>query len=317
MRRLIALSLCLFLSPLQSFAWNSFGHMAVGWVAYQHLNANTKTAVNKLIAKNPSYKTWKASLPANLSSDDQALYLFMIATTWPDQIRGDSSYRDDGSNGGNTPPADSSATANIGYSDKARHKYWHFIDVPFSPDNTPLGLVPYPNAETEIAVFRQTLASSAKDAIKSYDLVWLLHLVGDIHQPLHCTDRFTSTQPNGDSGGNAVKICAASDKTCSDNLHSFWDGLLGPSNGTPQQVASVAAALTQVTVAAGDLDAHTWVDESFALAKTVAYANPPVGDGAGPYRYDQAYADNAKAVAEKRVVQAGLRLANILNTEVK
>jgi hypothetical protein len=316
MNRLIAVALCLLLSS-SSFAWNNFGHMAVGWVAYQHLNPNTKLAVNKLIAKNPSYSTWKSSLPSNLSTEDRDLYIFMLATTWPDQIKGDSSYHDDGTNGGNTPPADSSATTNLGYSDKARHKYWHFIDVAFSPDNTTLGLIPYPNVETETAVFRQTLSSNATLKLKSYDLVWILHLVGDIHQPLHATSRFTSTQPTGDSGGNAVKFCATTDQPCSGNLHSFWDNLLGPSSGTPQQAAAVAAALPPVTVSSDDLDVHTWIDESFALAQSTAYANPPVGVGAGPFRYDQAYADNALAVAQKRVVQAGLRLANILNTEVQ
>jgi hypothetical protein len=291
--------------------------MAVGWVAYHHLNANTKLAVNKLIAKNPNYSEWKKSLPGNISSDDRDMYLFMIATTWADQIKGDSTYQDDGSNGGNTPPTDSGATTNAGYADKARHKYWHFIDVPFSPDDTALALVPYPNVETETAVFRQVLASNATEALKSYDLVWLLHLVGDVHQPLHCTNRFTASQPTGDSGGNAVTFCAAGDQPCSSNLHAFWDNLLGPSNGTPQQVAAVAAKLPSVSVSPDDLDVHTWVDESFELAKSAAYANPPVGVGAGPFQYDQEYAANAKAVAQKQVVQAGLRLANILNTEVK
>ena len=291
--------------------------MAVAWVAYQHLNPGTKLAVNKLIAKNPSYSKWKSSLPGNLSTAERDMYIFMLAATWADQIKGDSSYHDDGTDGGNTPPSGSSATANMGYSDKARHKYWHFIDVPFSPDNTPLGLIPYPNVETETAAFRQTLSSNASSKLKSYDLVWLLHLVGDIHQPLHCTSRFTSTQTQGDSGGNGVKFCAASVQPCSGNLHSFWDNLLGSSSGTPQEAAALAAALPAVTVSDSDLDVHTWIDESFSLAQSTTYANPPVGISGGPFRYDQAYADSAMAVAQKRVVQAGLRLANILNTEVQ
>jgi hypothetical protein len=198
-----------------------------------------------------------------------------------------------------------------------RDKYWHFIDVPFSPDNTGLGLIPYPNVETETAVFRQTMSSNATLKLKSYDVVWLLHLVGDIHQPLHCTSRFTGTETHGDSGGNDVKFCSTTDQSCTGNLHSFWDNLLGPSSGTPQQAAAVAAALAPVTVSASDLDVHTWIDESFALAQSATYANPPIGNGAGLYRYDQSYADNALAVAQKRVAQAGLRLANILNTEIQ
>jgi hypothetical protein len=307
----------IFLLASHAFAWNSFGHMAVGWVAYQHLNPDTKAAVNKLIAQNPSYQKWKSALPSGLSSDDQSLYLFMIATTWPDQIKSDSSYQNDGPDGGNTPPA-TGATTNIGYSDKARHKYWHFIDEPFSPDHTALPPIPYPSAETEIAVFRQTLESSqATPPLQSYDLVWLLHLMGDIHQPLHCAARFTNTRPKGDSGGNGVKFCPVSDQSCSSNLHAFWDDLLGPFDGTPQQVAAVAAALAPVTVSPNDLDVHTWVEESFQLAQSAVYVNPPIQNGAGPYFYDETYTKNALAIAQKRVVQAGLRLANILNTEIK
>jgi hypothetical protein len=55
--------------------------------------------------------------------------------------------------------------------------------------------------------------------LKSYDLVWLMHLVGDLHQPLHCTARFAKTQKQGD-GGNGAKVCATS---CRDSLHTFWD----------------------------------------------------------------------------------------------
>jgi len=291
--------------------------MAVGWVAYQHLNPNTKAAVNDLIAKNPRYEIWKHSLPSGISNVDRDLYLFMLATTWPDDIKDDPSYTNDGPDKGNTPPTDSSATNNVGYPDTARHKYWHFIDIPFSPDKTQLGLVPYPNAETEVAVFRQVLASNADPELKSYDLVWLLHLVGDIHQPLHCTSRFTAGQTGGDSGGNGLKFCPSGSPTCDDSLHSFWDGLLGPNSASPQQVAVVATVLASVKVDPNDLDVHTWVDESFALARSAAYANPPVGVGKGPFQYGKGYASNAKAVAQTRVVQAGLRLANILNTEVR
>lgn len=315
MRRIIAL-ICLLVLPANGFAWNSFGHMAVAWIAYQHLNPNTKSLVDSLIAKNPSYKTWKASLPPGITADQRNLYLFMIAATWPDQIRGDKSYHDEGGDHGNRPP-DTGGSANLGYGDKARHKYWHFIDVPFTQDATPLGLVPTPNLETEVAVFRQTLSSKATLKLKSYDLAWLIHLIGDVHQPLHCSSRYTTTQPTGDAGGNLVKFCSATATTCSDNLHGFWDGLLGPTSAKPEDVAAVATTLSPVEVKPDDLDTHTWVDESFDLARTVVYANPPVGDGAGPFQFNQAYADNAKLIAQRRVMQAGLRLANILNTDLK
>ncbi len=60
--------------------------------------------------------------------------VFMIAATWPDQIRSDPAYMDDGPVGGNLPPAGPEARQNIGYADHLRHKYWHFIDIAFSED---------------------------------------------------------------------------------------------------------------------------------------------------------------------------------------
>ena len=72
--------------------------------------------------------------------------------------------------------------------DSAPRARWHFIDEPFSTDDTPLQQPVPPNAETQIAVFRKTLADKTiSDDIRSYDLAWLLHLVGDVHQPLHAT----------------------------------------------------------------------------------------------------------------------------------
>ena len=99
-----------------------------------------------------------------------------------------------------------------------------FIDTPFSTDGTALPAIPTLNAQERIALFRQVLASTSGDPLKSYDLVWPLHLVGDIHQPLHASTRVSATDPDGDAGGNTVKLdCTRCE------LHAFWDGLLGTS----------------------------------------------------------------------------------------
>src|SRR5207302_1414528 len=84
----------------------------------------------------------------------------------------------------------------------SHHKYWHFVDTPFSTDGTTLPALPTPNAGTQIATFRAVLASNDPDEKKSYDLVWIEHLVGDVHQPLHSATRVSHTDPNGDNGGN-------------------------------------------------------------------------------------------------------------------
>jgi len=114
-----------------------------------------------------------------------------------------------------------------------------------------------PNAQTQIALFRKTLASSnASDALKSYDLVWLLHLVGDVHQPLHTTSRFTHWQPDGDAGGNRVALCQ---RPCRNELHAFWDDVPGTEKN-PMVAIRRAAHLptTDARVAAID-DERQWM----------------------------------------------------------
>jgi hypothetical protein len=109
-------------------------------------------------------------------------------------VAGPDDYVDDSSD----PEAAPDAKRNIGYDDKMAHRYWHFVDLPFSRDGTALQQTKKPNALTQIIVFQDTIASAtADDDVKSYDMVWLLHLVGDVHQPLHATARRRSGTRRG------------------------------------------------------------------------------------------------------------------------
>jgi len=298
-----------------SQAWFGFGHMAVAYVAYQQLTATQKTRVAALLKKNPYYNTkWKKLIPAGTPANQRDLMLFMIAATWPDQIKSDSTYSNDGPDGGNRPPAGPSASQNIGYSDHNRHKYWHFVDTPFTQDGASLPPIPNPNAGTEIAKLRKTLAlkkSSKTDSLKSYDLVWLLHLVGDVHQPLHSSTRVSAGELNGDNGGNNVKL-----NDPSKELHAFWDGLPGDSSN-PADVISYAKALASADpVLANKMDASDWISESFNIAETFVYS-APVGAGDGPFTITPEYKDKAQKIAAERVALAGQRLANLINNELK
>ncbi len=313
LRQLVVITLCLVLFSSTSQAWFGFGHMAVAYVAYQKLTPEKKARVAVLLKKNPYYKTkWKALIPAGTPADQQALMVFMIAATWPDAIRSDSSYVNDGPDGGDAPPAGPVASQNKGYSDHNRHKYWHFIDTPFTQDGTaPLPAVPAPNAETEITIFRKALASTKSDAIKSYDLVWLLHLVGDVHQPLHSSTRVGATDLTGDIGGNKVTL-----NDPSKELHAFWDGLPGDSS-KPADVIPYASGLAPSDPAlAGINTVATWTSESLDLAKTAVYIDP-IGLGNGPFSITPEYKAQAQKIADQRVALAGERLANIINNELK
>jgi S1/P1 Nuclease len=300
-------------SSSTSYAWNGRSHMMVAAVAYNKLTQPTKTRVDALLLLNPDRDNWVVLIPEGTSAPRKKMMIFMLAATWADRIKSDPDYLTDGSHGGNRPPDDPSASQNLGYDDLARHKYWHFVDRPFTQDTTPLPVVPTPNAQTQITAFRAVLASDAPDPLKSYDLSWLLHLIGDVHQPLHCTMRVSATQSEGDDGGNGVKLTSPGPA----NLHSFWDAVLGGGNAPSTALNAIATLPTPPASVVNDLDVSHWIDDSFTAAQQTAYKLPPIGAGAGPFTVTQAYKTAARKLAQKQVALAGARLAKILNEELR
>ncbi|UWU82847.1 hypothetical protein N2605_25070 [Bradyrhizobium yuanmingense] len=117
-------------------------------------------------------------------------------------------------------------------------------------------------------------SASASDAMRSYSLAWTLHLVGDLHQPLHAIARYTAQLPDDgdDRGGNAEKGIPTTGETIL--LHAYWDSLFGG-------YSSVFGAITDAeekfnglenvvlpnSAKAQILDPATWAQESFELAK--------------------------------------------------
>jgi len=157
------------------------------------------------------------------------------------------------------------------------------------------------------------LSSNDPDEKKSYDLVWLEHLVGDIHQPLHAATRVSSSNTDGDHGGNLVKLCSA---PCKTELHGFWDDLLGTSSRANSAVVAGRSLPSPDATLTVKKDAADWSSESFAAAKQTVYT-APIGMGGGPFTLTPAYKTKAKALARKRIALAGVRLANLLNEELK
>src|SRR6516165_6106218 len=141
---------CLCLSVVPAHAWNSFGHMEAAAVAWDKLTPQAKQEATRLLKLNPQYETWINAIPAG-PRDEVA---FVRAATWPDEIKSLSGYVNDGPRNGNVAPHTPEASQNVGYSDHFRHRYWHFIDEPFSTDGTPLQQPVPPNAQTQIAAFR-------------------------------------------------------------------------------------------------------------------------------------------------------------------
>jgi len=301
-------------SAAPALAWDNFGHMEVAAVAWESMSVQARAEATRLLTLNPQHKHWVMGVVP----EKRDKYAFMLAATWPDFIKREADYHNDGDDNGDTPPNDDRASRNKGYSDHLRHKYWHFIDTPIPSTGRP---APTPNVETQIGIFRTVLPmnSGAIDDLRSYDLAWTLHLVGDAHQPLHAANHFAPDLPaKGDSGGNGVAINCETGTTClgASELHAFWDDLLGPNTSTPERVESAASVLPQADpVLASVSDEAKWLGESFNLAKSDAYKSPVIGDTRGTITAE--YKANAENIAKKRIALAGARLAKLLDDAFK
>ncbi len=195
-----------------------------------------------------------------------------IVSTWMDEIRSDSTYNH---------------TAD-----------WHWVTIETGKtyDESPKN----PNGDVIMTLERliAELKSGKFDAKKQVEhLKMIVHLVGDIHQPLHvgCCD---------DRGGNSVKVKWFRNET---NLHSVWDS---------NMIDDTKLSYTEVTQALGEptkaelttwqkASVRDWANESMSHRKQV-YA---VGDGNLSYKYSYKNMDLVKL----RLLQAGIRLAGVLN----
>ena len=303
MRVVFAISLFL-ITGGRSYAWNDEGHMFIASVAYTNLTPAARTRVDSLLRLNPKYESWVKMIPEGTSPAQSRQMLFMYASTWADAIRRETRAVPDVAGG----PIDLS----VGYADVKRHSDWHFIDLMFSTDGTAVREPAEPNLKTMIPALRAALRSNDSDSAKSFSLVWLIHLVGDAHQPVHCAQRASKSAPQGDYSGNMVIVC---DPQCGRRLHALWDALVENDTGTPnRQQQGPPLSRTSSTLAA-NLNSDDWIKESFELAKNRVYGSP-IGEGTGPFKLTMDYLTAAKNVANQRALLAGMRLARVLNTEL-
>ena len=293
-------------------AWWDGGHMQVAVVAYKQLTPAVRDRVDVLLRLNPDYGKWTSNAPDAATAKKWA---FVHAATWADDIKTrPHGYTRDA-------VTDPTAGQNIGYADKNQHDYWHYKDLGFSPDGTPVPSQNPVDAVTQLKLMMTALpsSSSATDDIRSYDLVWMLHLIGDVHQPLHAVARYTHELPGGDRGGNSEMVMPSTGEVV--NLHAYWDGMFG---GYVSSFGAIFDAEGQGGLGsvdanpdlAKDLDPEHWVQESAELAKTYAYA-PPVSRGADPVSLSRDYETKARNIARAQAALAGARLANVINDALK
>jgi hypothetical protein len=306
--------------PEAAVRWDALGHRTIAAIAYERLGPATRQRVDALLRQHPDHAALAGGLV--IGAPDTSVEIFMRAATWPDMLRGDPRFYNEAS-------ATAAATPMLpGFPDMGRHAGWHYINEPFSTDGTPTVETAVPNALTQIVALTSMMGDSAVPApARAYHLSWILHMVGDIHQPLHAVARFSRRLPMGDAGGNRVQLQSGASAGDTTNLHSFWDGLLGRPNrgGSPVEIARRLAAETrpvdnsEIRVRFDDTfhaTVRSWVTESATLARYVVYSLPEREDGAPPPRATGDHQALAEDIARQRIAIAGYRLANLIEARL-
>ncbi|WP_326525780.1 S1/P1 nuclease [Sphingomonas sp.] len=139
-------------------------------------------------------------------------------------------------------------------------------------------------------------------------LVFLVHFVGDLHQPLHAGDR-------GDLGGNRARADYGLYGPERLNLHSIWDGWLAErAISTPPSLVRLYSPQERAAVQGGSVE--DWSRDSWQVAKDAVYATA-MGDPCGPppkrSKLDDATIAKLVDPAREQVVKGGLRLARLLD----
>lgn len=189
----------------------------------------------------------------------------------------------------------------------------HYIDIPFSTDHSSLPDLQRINAVWAVNKAKLVLLNPKIDArSKGTALRILIHVVGDIHQPLHAATRISLQYPEGDRGGNLVKLYR---NPVARNLHSYWDKgagqLIGKRRYGKSWVKTRAHTLEKqwpCDVAIADLDAMHWAQESYAIAQRSVYQLPSRN------RTDNNYQNAAQYIVGQRLALSGCRLAALMNT---
>ena len=181
---------------------------------------------------------------------------------------------------------------------------WHYVDIPITDTaydslrwcaegNCVIGAL-----ERQIAILGDTSRALPE---RSEALKWVVHLVGDVHMPLHAGDR-------GDRGGNDVKLTFLGTQS---NLHSVWDG--GLLNAMGRTDDELVAHLEQQIAGRKDLaklslgTPRDWAMQSHDVARDVAYRFLPPSLELG-----QGYLDASRAAVIEQLVRASVRLTTVL-----
>ncbi len=315
MRRLILTAIAALLVVTPAWAWHEVGHKATASIAFDQLEPSRQREVITVLTAHPRFaEDFERLMPREIETGDEmqrGRWLLEQASIWPDLVQ------------------------TLG--DDVRRKYnrsrWHYINMLVwltAADEAALRGKLDHNMETEFTLpMRQSLnlvqalrgnlqiwhSDSATDAEKAVALCWILHLAGDMHQPLHNVALFSGAYfPQGDRGGNSVEVVWGDDTR---NLHAVWDGLptymesLEPSARTVRSIKEDVvddAAIDEWLAHHADL-ARRFVytdDVKMQLVKKLENSEPPI------ITLSHEYLVAARSIAKRQVNLAGHRIAALI-----
>ena len=267
------------LSAAPASAWGDRGHRAIADIAWTQLSPGAQREVAGLLEAAPALATPLCAVGS-----------FEDGSTWADCVR--SRYRER-----------FSATAT-----------WHYVNVSVCQ---PFRLPDEGQSKFLVSRYKRELAILADRrnplVVRLEALMWVAHLAGDLHQPLHVGDA-------GDRGGNEVNVYPQSGRYPL-NLHSEWDRVL-----VNDAIDAAAGGVAGFAAAAADPDNQrrwrasspaAWARESWELARRVAYVTPqargPCGGAGAVVDVGDNYVVAAVPVVGQQLERAGVRLAAALN----
>ena len=261
-------------------AYWEYGHQTVARIAMANVTPKTRAAVKRLLAKTAALET--PECPATTIEG---------ASTWADCIK---------------PLKNADGTPRFGYAYN-----WHFQDVnicrPFTLEEACKdGNCVSAQITRDVAILKDKRAS---DRERAQALAFLIHFVGDLHQPLHAGEK-------DDKGGNDVAAAYGIYSPKRFNLHSVWDGTLAERAITsgPTLVRRYPAAV-KAKVAAGTVT--DWSRESWQVSHDSVYATALGGDPCAPspakVTLSEATIEKLVPVARLEIERGGLRLAKLLD----
>ncbi len=293
---------------LPIFGWHDEGHKLTGYIAWQRMTPQTRAAVIKILRAAPEDSNIAAFYPVyGIEPEDvRKMEFFMVIPTWADMVR--------------------ERAFPIRYR-KYNHSNWHYYDTFWKRTDGKIeilsGMEEGGEALVSLAESEKTMRDAkASDADKAIAIAWMMHLTGDIHQPLHNSARVTDREPKGDQGGNLFLLTPEGTPRESQlNLHAYWDGILP--RGVPlkrgQCVREYVTSLGDQIMRkhpyakfASDLKLsqyQEWHKTGLDLAMNAVFS-PDLVRFQMP---SEKYRTKAFALSERQLALAGYRIGELLN----